>query len=88
MSNFIWKDPLDSEEAKKLEEQAKDISKAALIHDIARKEDQAKVIIEERDLLYKENEIYNESIERLLEENKNLRILIKGFKEQIKELRG
>ena len=84
----IVKNPLTPENAEKLEEQVKDISKAALVHHTARQQDELKIIIEERDLLYKENEIYNESIERLLEENKNLRILIKGFKEQIKELRG
>jgi hypothetical protein len=84
----LIKDPLSPENAAKLEEQVKDVSKAALVHHTAMQQDELKVIIEERDLLYKENEIYNESIDRLLEENKNLRILIKGFKEQIKELRG
>ena len=84
----LIKDPLSPENAAKLEEQVKDISKAALVHHTAMQQDELKVIIEERDLLYKENEIYNESIDKLLEENKNLRILIKGFKEQIKELRG
>ena len=86
--NYILRDPLDSENAKQLEEQVKDVSKAALVHHTAMQQDELKLIIQERDLLYKENEIYNDSIERLLEENKNLRILIKGFKEQIKELRG
>jgi hypothetical protein len=84
----LIKDPLSPENAAKLEEQVKDVSKAALVHHTAMQQDELKIIIEERDLLYKENEIYNESIDRLLEENKNLRILIKGFKEQIKELRG
>ena len=84
----LIKDPLSPENAAKLEEQVKDVSKAALVHHTAMQQDELKVIIEERDLLYKENEIYNESIDKLLEENKNLRILIKGFKEQIKELRG
>jgi hypothetical protein len=84
----LIKNPLSPENAAKLEEQVKDVSKAALVHHTAMQQDELKVIIEERDLLYKENEIYNESIDRLLEENKNLRILIKGFKEQIKELRG
>ena len=84
----IIKNPLSPENAAKLEEQVKDVSKAALVHHTAMQQDELKIIIEERDLLYKENEIYNDSIERLLEENKNLRILIKGFKEQIKELRG
>jgi hypothetical protein len=84
----LIKDPLSPENAAKLEEQVKDVSKAALVHHTAMQQDELKIIIEERDLLYKENEIYNESIDKLLEENKNLRILIKGFKEQIKELRG
>ena len=84
----IIKNPLSPENAAKLEEQVKDVSKAALVHHTAMQQDELKIIIEERDLLYKENEIYNESIDKLLEENKNLRILIKGFKEQIKELRG
>jgi hypothetical protein len=84
----LIKNPLSPENAAKLEEQVKDVSKAALVHHTAMQQDELKVIIEERDLLYKENEIYNESIDKLLEENKNLRILIKGFKEQIKELRG
>ena len=84
----LIKNPLSPENAAKLEEQVKDVSKAALVHHTAMQQDELKIIIEERDLLYKENEIYNDSIERLLEENKNLRILIKGFKEQIKELRG
>jgi|TARA_R100001163_G_C5015874_1_gene160225 hypothetical protein len=84
----LIKDPLSPENAAKLEEQVKDVSKAALVHHTAMQQDELKIIIEERDLLYKENEIYNDSIDKLLEENKNLRILIKGFKEQIKELRG
>jgi hypothetical protein len=84
----LIKNPLSPENAAKLEEQVKDVSKAALVHHTAMQQDELKIIIEERDLLYKENEIYNESIDKLLEENKNLRILIKGFKEQIKELRG
>ena len=84
----LIKNPLSPENAAKLEEQVKDVSKAALVHHPALQQDELKIIIEERDLLYKENEIYNESIDKLLEENKNLRILIKGFKEQIKELRG
>ena len=84
----LIKNPLSPENAAKLEEQVKDVSKAALVHHTAMQQDELKIIIEERDLLYKENEIYNDSIDKLLEENKNLRILIKGFKEQIKELRG
>ena len=43
-------------------------------------QDELKLIIQERDLLYTENEIYNESLERVLEENKNLRTLIEGWK--------
>jgi hypothetical protein len=43
-------------------------------------QDELKIIIEERDLLYKENEIYHDSLERALEENKNLRTLIQGWK--------
>jgi len=76
----IVKDPLSPENAKKLEEQVKDVSKAALVHHTAMQQDELKVITEERDLLYKENEIYHESLERVLEENKNLRTLIAGWK--------
>jgi mevalonate kinase len=71
---------LSPENAEKLEEAAKDISKAALVHHTAMQQDELKVIIEERDLLYKENEIYHDSLERVLEENKNLRTLIEGWK--------
>ena len=78
--NYILRDPLDSENAKQLEEQVKDVSKAALVHHTAMQHDELKLIIQERDLLYKENEIYNESLERVLEENKNLRTLIEGWK--------
>ena len=76
----LIKDPLSPENAKKLEEQVKDVSKAALVHHTAMQQDELKVIIEERDLLYKENEIYHDSFERCLEENKNLRTLIAGWK--------
>ena len=76
----LIKDPLSPENADKLEEAAKDVSKAALVHHTAMQQDELKVIIEERDLLYKENEIYNDSLERALEENKNLRTLIQGWK--------
>ena len=76
----IIKDTLSPENAEKLEEAAKDISKAALVHHTAMQQDELKVIIEERDLLYKENEIYHDSLERVLEENKNLRTLIEGWK--------
>ena len=76
----VIKDPLSPENAAKLEEQVKDVSKAALVHHTAMQQDELKVIIEERDLLYKENEIYNDSVERLLEENKNLRTLLQGWK--------
>ena len=76
----LIKDPLSPENAEKLEEAAKDISKAALVHHTAMQQDELKVIIEERDLLYKENEIYHDSLERVLEENKNLRTLIAGWK--------
>jgi len=76
----LIKDPLSPENAEKLEEAAKDVSKAALVHHTAMQQDELKVIIEERDLLYKENEIYNDSLERVLEENKNLRTLIQGWK--------
>ena len=76
----LIKDPLSPENAKKLEEQVKDVSKAALVHHTAMQQDELKIIIEERDLLYKENEIYHDSLERVLEENKNLRTLIAGWK--------
>ena len=76
----LVKNPLSPENAKKLEEQVKDVSKAALVHHTAMQQDELKVIIEERDLLYKENEIYHDSLERVLEENKNLRTLIEGWK--------
>ena len=76
----LIKDPLSPENAEKLEEAAKDVSKAALVHHTAMQQDELKLIIEERDLLYKENEIYNDSLERVLEENKNLRTLIQGWK--------
>ena len=76
----LIKDPLSPENAEKLEEAAKDISKAALVHHTAMQQDELKVIIEERDLLYKENEIYHDSLERVLEENANLRTLIAGWK--------
>ena len=80
MSNELVKDPLSPENAEKLEEQVKDVSKAALVHHTAMQQDELKIIIEERDLLYKENEIYHDSLERVLEENKNLRTLIAGWK--------
>ena len=76
----LIKDPLSPENAEKLEEAAKDVSKAALVHHTAMQQDEIKIIIEERDLLYKENEIYHDSLERALEENKNLRTLIPGWK--------
>jgi hypothetical protein len=76
----LIKDPLSPENADKLEEAAKDVSKAALVHHTAMQQDELKIIIEERDLLYKENEIYHDSLERALEENKNLRTLIQGWK--------
>ena len=76
----LIKDPLSPENAKKLEEQVKDVSKAALVHHTAMQQDELKVIIEERDLLYKENEIYHDSLERVLEENANLRTLISSWK--------
>ncbi len=76
----VIKDPLSPENAAKLEEQVKDVSKAALVHHTAMQQDELKVIIEERDLLYKENEIYSDSVDRLLEENANLRTLLKGWK--------
>ena len=76
----LIKDPLSPENAEKLEEAAKDVSKAALVHHTAMQQDEIKIIMEERDLLYKENEIYHDSLERALEENKNLRTLIQGWK--------
>ena len=76
----LIKDPLSPENAEKLEEAAKDVSKAALVHHTAMQQDEIKIIIEERDLLYKENEIYHDSLERALEENKNLKTLIQGWK--------
>ncbi len=76
----LIKDPLSPENAEKLEEAAKDVSKAALVHHTAMQQDEIKIIIEERNLLYKENEIYHDSLERALEENKNLRTLIQGWK--------
>ena len=76
----LIKDPLSPENAEKLEEAAKDVSKAALVHHTAMQQDEIKIIIEERDLLYKENEIYHDSLEKALEENKNLRTLIQGWK--------
>tara|TARA_R100000231_G_scaffold86467_1_gene65627 strand:- start:112 stop:363 length:252 start_codon:yes stop_codon:yes gene_type:complete len=76
----VIKDPLSPENAAKLEEQVKDVSKAALVHHTAMQQDELKVIIDERDLLYKENEIYSDSVDRLLEENKNLRTLLQGWK--------
>ena len=76
----LIKNPLSPENAAKLEEQVKDVSKAALVHHTAMQQDELKVIIEERDLLYKENEIYSDSVDRLLEENKNLRTLLQGWK--------
>ena len=76
----LIKDPLSPENAEKLEEAAKDVSKAALVHHTAMQQDEIKIIIEERDLLYKENEIYHDSLERALEENSSLRTLIQGWK--------
>ena len=76
----LVKDPLSPENAKKLEEQVKDVSKAALVHHTAMQQDELKVIIEERDLLYNENEIYHDSLERVLEENANLRTLLSSWK--------
>ena len=80
MSKEIIKDPLSPANAAKLEEQVKDVSKAALVHHTAMQQDELKVIIQERDLLYKENEIYHDSLERALEENANLRTLLQGWK--------
>ena len=80
----LVKDPLSPDNAEKLEEAAKDISKAALVHHTATQQDELKIIIEERDLLYKENEVYHDSLDRVLEENKNLRTIIQGYK----KLRG
>ena len=76
----LIKDPLSPENAEKLEEAAKDVSKAALVHHTAMQQDEIKIIIEERALLYKENEIYHDSLERALEENANLRTLLQGWK--------
>ena len=76
----LIKDPLSPENAEKLQEAAKDVSKAALVHHTAMQQDEIKIIIEERDLLYKENEIYHDSLERVLEENSNLRTLLQGWK--------
>ena len=45
----LIKDPLSPENAEKLEEAAKDISKAALVHHTATQQDELKLIIEERD---------------------------------------
>ena len=59
----LIKDPLSPENAEKLEEAAKDVSKAALVHHTAMQQDEIKIIIEERDLLYKENEIAHDSLE-------------------------
>ena len=76
----LIKDPLSPENAEKLEEAAKDISKAALVHHTAPQQAALKIITEERDLLYKENEIYHDSLERVLEENANLRTLLSSWK--------
>ena len=76
----LIKDPLSPENAEKLEEAAKDISKAALVHHTATQQDELKIITEERDLLYKENEIYHSSLEKALEENKQLRNLASAWK--------
>ena len=43
----LIKDPLSPENAEKLEEAAKDVSKAALVHHTAMQQDELKVIIEE-----------------------------------------
>ena len=80
MSNELVKDPLSPENAEKLEEQVKDVSKAALVHHTAMQQDELKIITEERDLLYKENEIYHSSLEKALEENKQLRNLANAWK--------
>ena len=74
------KDPLSKQNKAIKEAAVKGISKASLVHKIETLMDELKVIIEERDLLYKENEIYNDSLERVLEENKNLRTLVNGWK--------
>ena len=72
MSKEIVKDPLSPANAAKLEEQVKDVSKAALVHHTAMQQDELKVIIQERDLLYKENEILKElaNMEKKHQENK------------------
>ena len=80
MSNELVKNPLSPENAAKLEEQVKDVSKAALVHHTAMQQDELKIITEERDLLYKENEIYHSSLEKALEENKQLRNLANAWK--------
>ena len=80
MSNELVKNPLSPENAAKREEQVKDVSKAALVHHTAMQQDELKIITEERDLLYKENEIYHDSLDRALEENANLRTLLQGWK--------
>ena len=41
----LIKDPLSPENAEKLEEAAKDVSKAALVHHTAMQQDELKVII-------------------------------------------
>ena len=76
----IIKNPLSKENIEKLKEAAKDISKASLVHHVDVQQDELKIVTEERDLLYKENETYHESLERALEENKNLRTIIEGWK--------
>ena len=52
MSNEIVKNPLSPENAAKLEEQVKDVSKAALVHHTAMQQDELKIIIEEHWLVY------------------------------------
>ena len=42
----LIKDPLSPENAEKLEEAAKDVSKAALVHHTAMQQDEIKIIIE------------------------------------------
>ena len=78
MSNELVKNPLSPENAAKLEEQVKDVSKAALVHHTAMQQDELKLL--KRDLLYKENEIYHSSLEKALEENKQLRNLANAWK--------
>ena len=51
MSKEIVKDPLSPANAAKLEEQVKDVSKAALVHHTAMQQDELKVIIQERDFI-------------------------------------